>query len=689
VTVNIGLLGPLTVTVDGGTADVPGLMDRAVLVHLVLAQNRAVSVGSLAETLWNGNPPAAYRNAIQVKVSRLRAALGAQASRILHSQGAYRLDLPWEETDAGKLAVGLKWGEAALAAGDVEVALRLLTDAAALWRGDPLAELTGYPQVRAAREQFRELWMQVCEARAEAMASGTATAGVALVDMRALLAREPLRPRARTALMTSLDVTGRRGEALAVYDAGRRLLAEVSGLQPPAPMQKVFNRLLAQERDASRLARPQGVLPAGPPDALFATARWLSADGQGGPAIDLALRGVWWWWLSGKRHAGRDLLEDLLAEASGQNVPDGARLGAAVWLDVLALDGPLPAVAATRAQGMLGQLSPGSWRTVDAIAAVLLAEKLSGRGERPRALRLLAAATVAFRRSDDEWGLGLCRIVQARTTLLAGDVTSAECSASAQAALSARAGDDAGHVLALDVLGYGAEIRGDFEAAARLHAQALAIARRTGATAWEAAQLTRLGNVGVLAGDTRARGWLAEAAALARDIGSASALALAHNGAAAAAAAEGDASAAAAGHRDALAFYEGAASLAGIAYTTAALGLAVGRDDPVAGLELIRASVGPAVETSDPRALAYSLEGAAVLEPDPVRAAGALAAARALRSGAGAPLPAAQAVTLRARERQLAAALGEQLIPTMRRSAADPAGEASTWRTAPNVRVES
>jgi DNA-binding SARP family transcriptional activator len=687
-TVNIGLLGPLTVAVDGRPTDVPGLMDRAVLVHLVLAQNRAVSVESLADTLWRGNPPAAYRNAIQVKISRVRAALGTQASRIRHSQGAYRLSLAWEETDAGKLAAGLKEGEAALAVGDAVAGVRLLTAATGLWRGDPLAELTDYPQVHAACEQFRELWVQACEARAEAMATGSTTAGAAIADMRTLLTRDPLRPRARTALMTALDATGRRGEALAVYDAGRRLFADVSGLQPPAPMQELFTRLLAQERDASRLATPSGVLPAGPPDGLFTTARWLSAEGEGGPAIELALRGVWWWWLAGKRHAGRDLLEDLLAESAGQKVPDGARLGAAVWLDVLALDGPLPAVAATSAESMLGQLRPGRWGKGDALAAVLLAEKLSGRGERPRALRLLAAAAVAFRRSDDEWGLGLCRIVEARTTLLAGDVTAAERVASAQADLSARSGDDAGHVLALDVLGYGAEIRGDFTAAARLHAQALAIARRTGATAWEAAQLTRLGNVGVLARDTRARGWLGEAAALARDIGSASALALAHNGAAAAAAAEGDTAAAAAGHREALAFYKGAESLAGIAYTTAALGIAVGRNDPVAGLELIRASVAPAADTCDPRALAYSLEGAAVLEPDPARAAGALAAARALRSGAGAPLPAAQAVALRARERQLAAVLGEHLIPTMRRSAADPTGEAGTWLTAPADTVE-
>src|SRR5437868_10979294 len=69
------MLGPLEVCGDGAIVVVGGSRERAVLTRLLLSANQVVSLESLAEDLWAGEPPEGAAQALWVYMSRLRKAL--------------------------------------------------------------------------------------------------------------------------------------------------------------------------------------------------------------------------------------------------------------------------------------------------------------------------------------------------------------------------------------------------------------------------------------------------------------------------------------------------------------------------------------------------------------------------------------------------------------------------------------
>jgi DNA-binding SARP family transcriptional activator len=69
----VALLGPLTLTVDGVTIDVPGPRQRALLALLALAEGRTVTVGHLLDALWPAVALESGRRSLHSNVSRLRA----------------------------------------------------------------------------------------------------------------------------------------------------------------------------------------------------------------------------------------------------------------------------------------------------------------------------------------------------------------------------------------------------------------------------------------------------------------------------------------------------------------------------------------------------------------------------------------------------------------------------------------
>ena len=85
----IRLLGPFEVLVDGRPADVGGSKRQGLLALLALQRGHVVGVAALIEALWGEELPAAPRNAVQHHVARLRAALGPET--ILASPDGYAL----------------------------------------------------------------------------------------------------------------------------------------------------------------------------------------------------------------------------------------------------------------------------------------------------------------------------------------------------------------------------------------------------------------------------------------------------------------------------------------------------------------------------------------------------------------------------------------------------------------------
>ncbi|MFD0785875.1 winged helix-turn-helix domain-containing protein, partial [Micromonospora azadirachtae] len=70
------VLGPLEVEVNtGGTVDLGGPRQRAVLALLLSARGEVVSVGRMINELWRGDPPPRAIASLQAYVSNLRRLL--------------------------------------------------------------------------------------------------------------------------------------------------------------------------------------------------------------------------------------------------------------------------------------------------------------------------------------------------------------------------------------------------------------------------------------------------------------------------------------------------------------------------------------------------------------------------------------------------------------------------------------
>ena len=145
------ILGPLEVRAADGAVPVPGARPRAVLAVLLLHANQAVSAEQIAQALWGDEAPSGAVNTVQVHVSRLRKALGAddsESSVLVTRAPGYVLRLEPVSLDLQRFERLLAEGRRALADGDPARAANALREAEGLWRGRPFA---GGPSGIAAR----------------------------------------------------------------------------------------------------------------------------------------------------------------------------------------------------------------------------------------------------------------------------------------------------------------------------------------------------------------------------------------------------------------------------------------------------------------------------------------------------------------------------------------------------------
>ena len=91
------ILGPLEVSLDGRAVPLGGKKQRALLALLLLHANEALSSDRLIDELWGESPPETVTTMLQVYISRLRKALGAE--RIVTRAPGYLLHVEPGELD--------------------------------------------------------------------------------------------------------------------------------------------------------------------------------------------------------------------------------------------------------------------------------------------------------------------------------------------------------------------------------------------------------------------------------------------------------------------------------------------------------------------------------------------------------------------------------------------------------------
>ncbi|MDR8413988.1 winged helix-turn-helix domain-containing protein [Nonomuraea sp. 3-1Str] len=284
----IGMLGPLELRADDGTpVEVGGARLRAALIVLALSPGQVVPMARLVDGVWGERPPAGAVNAVQALVSRLRRALPSLA--IESHPAGYFLAVEPDAVDVVRFERLAAAGRSA-AAGDPAGGARILREALALWRGPALVDVAGADFFAAPVARLSELRLSVLEDRVEAdlRVPSLDGAGAALVvELTSLVAEHPLRERLAGALMRALCATGRRAEALAVYERARRALAENLGTDPSPELSALHTAILRGEVAAAPGAPAAADVAAGAPGAAVRTNLRVPLTGLVGRENDL------------------------------------------------------------------------------------------------------------------------------------------------------------------------------------------------------------------------------------------------------------------------------------------------------------------------------------------------------------------------------------------------------------------
>jgi DNA-binding SARP family transcriptional activator/tetratricopeptide (TPR) repeat protein len=271
----VRLLGPLEVWVQGRPVVISAPRLRTLLAVLAVSAGRAVSVDRLAVAAWGDELPGDARRTVRTYVTRLRRLLGGGS--IGTSPDGYVLRVEPDGVDALRFVRLLD--EAAVAPGAVEERA-LLAQALGLWRGVPFEDVrSGWLEDEEAR-RLTERYLAATERRIDLdLAEGRATELVA--ELSSLTARYPLRESLWVRLLVVLDRCGRPAEALERYEAVRVRLAQELGADPGPELQQVHAELLA--------GRPPG--PVGAPVG-WVLPRQLPADVDGFTGREQELAGL-------------------------------------------------------------------------------------------------------------------------------------------------------------------------------------------------------------------------------------------------------------------------------------------------------------------------------------------------------------------------------------------------------------
>jgi DNA-binding SARP family transcriptional activator len=238
------LLGPLEAVVEGASIRLPARKPRALLAVLLLSRNRVVSVGELIDDLWGEEPPDTATSALQVYVSQLRKAIGAD--RVLTKPPGYAVRVEESELDLDRFERLVREGRELLAAGEADEASQQLRQALELWRGPALAEFSSEPFALEAGQRLEEEQLAALEDRIEADLA--LDRHVQLVpELEELVARAPFRERLRRHLMLALYRSGRQADALELYRRTRKTFADELGIEPSPELQELERSILRHE----------------------------------------------------------------------------------------------------------------------------------------------------------------------------------------------------------------------------------------------------------------------------------------------------------------------------------------------------------------------------------------------------------------------------------------------------------
>jgi DNA-binding SARP family transcriptional activator/tetratricopeptide (TPR) repeat protein len=240
--VQLTVLGPLEVVSDGGRLALGGPKQRLVLGLLAASRRRVVTLDELIDGLWPEGPQAQPRKTVQVYVTRLRNALGANADAIRSEAAGYRLDTDVLPVDADAFEADVRSVTRDL---DDAQAIALLRRALERWRGDAFVDLRDCPLIVPSAVGLDELRLRAQHELFEHEVRLRPRAVIS--ELENAVETNPLDEGFAALLMTAQYRAGRQADALASYHNLRRRLTEELGLEPGPAIRDLELRILRHE----------------------------------------------------------------------------------------------------------------------------------------------------------------------------------------------------------------------------------------------------------------------------------------------------------------------------------------------------------------------------------------------------------------------------------------------------------
>ena len=268
--VEVAVLGPVEVKLDGSPVDLGTPKQRALVAALALSGGRPVSVDTIVDLLWGdhrrrASAPPSRRTCPACAASSSRPGNAAAPATVLVTVApGYALRVADGCTDAGRLEADVRARQRDLQAlapiGPPAVGRDVLGDAVAgldaslaLWRGTPYGELGDAPQAVAERARLEELRLVALEHRMLAeLALGHH--GTVAAELEALTAAHPLRERLWHLRSLALARAGRQADALDVLSRLRTVLDDELGLEPGPELRDLQAAVLRQDAELDWVA---------------------------------------------------------------------------------------------------------------------------------------------------------------------------------------------------------------------------------------------------------------------------------------------------------------------------------------------------------------------------------------------------------------------------------------------------
>ncbi|MEW2418652.1 AfsR/SARP family transcriptional regulator [Streptomyces sp. NPDC046866] len=269
---DIEVLGTLAVREQGVSITPTAPKPRQVLALLALHADQVVPVSALIEELWAGAPPRSARTTLQTYVLQLRALIASALEQgagqaegaaepaaagpagpagrrrsakdvLVTLPGGYLLNSGGGTSDVREFDRLAGMGYRAMDADDFPGAARLLREALSLWSGPAFADVQGGAQLDMEARRLEETRLCALDQRIEAdLRLGRHRE--LLAELTVLASRYRTHENLHGQFMLALHRSGRRGEALDVYQRLRATLVRELGIEPSAALRRLQRSIL-------------------------------------------------------------------------------------------------------------------------------------------------------------------------------------------------------------------------------------------------------------------------------------------------------------------------------------------------------------------------------------------------------------------------------------------------------------